>query len=129
MRRAKPPLGDVERSRRELARAQNEADWQATVMAILQAHGWTAFHINASIVRVTSGGQRTYATAVTSQGRGFPDVVAIRAGRMVFIECKSERGIVNAEQHLWHQRLSAVAGVEVYVLRPSDGQQLMEIAA
>lgn len=124
---AERPFG-VDRSRLELARAQSEADWQATVMAVLQAHGWTAFHINASIVRVTTGGQRTYATAVTSQGRGFPDVIAIRGHRLVFIECKAQRGAVNAEQHLWHQRLQLVAGVEVYVLRPSDGQQLMEIA-
>lgn len=120
---------DQERSQAAFYSAQNEAAWQHTVMTVLQSHGWVAFHINASIVGTGADGRPRYATAVTSQGRGFPDVLAIRYSRMVLIECKAQRGVVSMAQQQWHARLALVPGVEVYVLRPGDGQRLMEIAA
>lgn len=119
----------VAASRKALERRQSEAEWQQTVMATLQLGGWVCFHINASIVRASPDGIRRYATAVTPQGRGFPDVIALRGPRLVLIELKTERGVVSREQSAWHQRLRLVPGVEVYVLRPSDAIRLTEIAA
>ena len=120
---------DVAASRRALERRQSEAEWQQTVMVTLQLCGWWCFHIQPSVVRTNADGSRRYATAVTPQGRGFPDLIAVRGPRLLLVECKTQRGVVSPEQRDWHQRLRLIPGVEVYVLRPSDADVLKEIAA
>jgi len=67
---------------------------------------------------------------------GFPDLVLVRGSRLLFVECKSERGWVRPEQRRWLEALGAIGGPqfgfdergvvvgprlpEVYVWRPAD---------
>lgn len=55
---------------------------------------------------------------------GFPDLVAVKGGRLLFIELKTERGKCNDAQTDWGERLLLAAahnpGVEYLIWRPSD---------
>lgn len=63
---------------------------------------------------------------------GFPDLVLVRRGRLIFAELKTERGRVSPDQKGWLEALEFVGdlvqmphdrgevGVEVYVWRPAD---------
>jgi hypothetical protein len=50
---------------------------------------------------------------------GFPDLVLARGGRVVFMELKSQRGVVSAAQRRWIDALQG-SGHEAFVVRPSD---------
>jgi hypothetical protein len=54
-----------------------------------------------------------------SVGRGFPDLVIIGAGGVVFAELKSARGRLTTSQRLWGYRLTA-SGQRFEVWRPRD---------
>lgn len=56
---------------------------------------------------------------------GFPDVIAVRAGRIVAIETKSLTGKLSKAQELWLGVLGGVPCVEVFVLRPSEEDWLL----
>ncbi len=70
---------------------------------------------------------RAYHTwsSVHSQA-GYPDVTLLRTGpnpgdtRLIVVECKSSRGRVSPAQREWLEDFSKVPGVEVYVWRPED---------
>jgi hypothetical protein len=51
---------------------------------------------------------------------GFPDVLAVRAGRLVVAELKSLTGKLSPAQEGWLGALGAVPGCEVRVWRPDD---------
>jgi len=50
---------------------------------------------------------------------GFPDLVLVRDGRIVYAELKTEKGRLTKHQRDWLKALDD-AGQEVYVWRPSD---------
>lgn len=51
---------------------------------------------------------------------GFPDIVAVRRTRVLFVELKSATGRMRAEQIVWATTLAAVGGaVEHHVWRPT----------
>ena len=51
---------------------------------------------------------------------GWPDVIAVKSGRMLAIELKSEKGGLSEAQVEWLEALGNVSGIETMVLRPSD---------
>lgn len=51
---------------------------------------------------------------------GFPDLVMIRAPRVLFAELKAGRGKTSPAQDVWLEALSRCPGVEVYLWRPDD---------
>lgn len=51
---------------------------------------------------------------------GFPDLVLVRGGRLVFAELKTQAGVVRPDQRRWLRHLAGVDGVETYVWRPDD---------
>lgn len=57
---------------------------------------------------------------------GFPDLVFVRAERLVFIELKRQGKKRTPEQVVWAERL-AEAGVEVYAFEPSDWSTIERI--
>jgi hypothetical protein len=85
----------------------------AFAIAALAARGWRTYH--------THDSRRSAA--------GFPDLIAVRAGRILAIECKSATGKLTAAQREWMLELDAVPGVEAFVLRPErgDGERLTEL--
>jgi len=68
--------------------------------------------------------QGVYARRTT---KGFPDIVACRPPRLLFIELKSERGKVTEAQQEWLDALKATGKVEVYLWKPSQFEEIVEI--
>ncbi|MHB8491182.1 MAG: VRR-NUC domain-containing protein [Solirubrobacteraceae bacterium] len=50
---------------------------------------------------------------------GFPDLVLLRPGRVIFAELKATKGKVSDRQQDWYRALID-AGAEAYIWRPAD---------
>ncbi len=88
-----------------------EAQWQAQVLDLAALLGWDrrlAYH--------THDSRRSQP--------GFPDLVLVRAPRVILAELKRDDGDLTAEQVRWLDALRRCAGgaggVEVYLWRPRD---------
>lgn len=68
--------------------------------------------------------QSVYARRTT---KGFPDIVACRPPRLLFIELKSEKGKVTEAQQEWLDALKATGKVEVYLWKPSQFEEIVEL--
>lgn len=91
----------------------SEREFQAAVMADLRAAGWLVYSIPDS--RMASAA-------------GWPDIVAVRDGVLLAIECKTERGRIRPEQRVWLEALGAVTEVRAMVVRPGDWPDVLEQA-
>jgi hypothetical protein len=102
-----------EASRRGRQPALSERDWQEQVTELAHLYGWDWNHTRTSRGK---GGKWVTATSCV----GFPDITAWHpAGRVMFVELKTETGKVRPEQERVLASLTA-AGAEVHVWRPSD---------
>ena len=84
--------------------AISESELQGFVVTLARTHGWLAYH--------THDSRRSEA--------GFPDLCLVRDGRVIFAELKSMKGKVTDAQQRWLDELGGADGVEVYVWRPVD---------
>lgn len=91
--------------------ATSERDFQGFVVAYAQMRGWMVWHDNDSRGNVP----------------GWPDLVLVRDGALIFAELKSEKGIVSKAQQAWLAALGGVEGVVTHVWRPTDAEQVMEV--
>ena len=93
-----------------------EAEWLRSVGDALDLTGWAWIH---HCPARRAQGKWTTATQGNS-AKGFPDVVAVRPPRVLWLELKTERGRVSVEQNSWLDQLRA-SGQEAHVLRmPRD---------
>lgn len=85
-----------------------EADYTRMVVDALQHLGWLAAHHPDSRKLVGSA--------------GMPDIVAVRHGRLAFIELKVKGGRTSAEQVRWAKELDDViiSGREIYAGQGSN---------
>jgi VRR-NUC domain len=97
----------VTTSRQDILAAQSEADWQAQVLEWARLGGWFAYSIHDS---------RTQHWATSS---GFPDLLLVRAERVIAAELKTETGRLTNAQAEWLAAFDATGRVETYVWRPS----------
>ena len=58
---------------------------------------------------------------------GFPDLVMVRPPDIIFVELKAEKGRVTQDQEEWGWALMGCPGVEYYLWRPSDWDELVEV--
>jgi hypothetical protein len=60
---------------------------------------------------------------------GFPDLVMVRAPRVLFVELKSDRKAakLSRPQQIWLDQLGQCPGVECYLWRPADLDRIQEI--
>ena len=90
----------------------SEAGLQKAVLELAKANGWDLRY------HERRGG------AHWSLGSGLPDLILVRAPRMVMAELKTETGQLGPKQVQWLDALNEVSRVhgspEVYVWRPSD---------
>lgn len=93
----------LNRAQEILADAMSEAELQANVEEMLTLLGWRFIHDRDS----------------RKNNAGFPDICAVRRGRLLFAELKTTRGRFRTEQRLWLEAL-AMTDVEVYEWRPRD---------
>ena len=59
--------------------------------------------------------------------RGWPDLALVRPPRLVLAELKTDKGKTTPSQDEWLALLSDCPGVEVYLWRPSDFNDLVEV--
>jgi hypothetical protein len=86
-----------------------EKDLQNNVIELARLLGWRHYH--------------TYDSRRSPEG--FPDLVLIRKGRLLFAELKSSRGRLTSAQRVWLEELKLVEAqsngtVQAIVWRPED---------
>jgi hypothetical protein len=89
----------------------SERQFEAQVRELATLTGWMVYHTNNSL----------------RSPEGFPDLVLARAPRLIFAELKSAGGRVSDQQTYWLDELRGVAGVETYVWRPADLDEITRI--
>jgi len=73
-------------------------------------------------------GWRVYRTWLSLRSpKGFPDLVLLRPPRLVCTELKSEIGKLTPDQEAWLADLRLVPGVEVFVWRPHDIEEIARV--
>lgn len=110
--------GWIERAGGRVARCPNcappetrltERDWQTRVTDYATLHRWTWYH-----------------TRDSRQSRpGWPDLVLVRDGQLLFAELKTDTGRVTRDQQLWLDKLAACPGVTAHVWRPAHWPQIV----
>lgn len=101
----------------------SEAEWQQTLIELLQLKGYKVCEFRKA--RLIKGGVDTYRTPFGADGKGFPDLIAVKGQTCLFIECKSEKGKLSLEQKDWIERLKLVTGIS-QVFRPSNYEWLKD---
>lgn len=97
-----------------LARSVAEAQLQQTVIEAAKMHGWRVAHFRPGMTR-----RGRWVTPVQADGAGFPDLVLVRQGRLLFVELKAEGKKPTPRQQEWLDALGECT-VKVYVWRSSD---------
>ncbi|MHB8324792.1 MAG: VRR-NUC domain-containing protein [Candidatus Dormibacteria bacterium] len=90
-----------------VASRMHEDELLRSVVSLAQFHGWLSYHTWNS----------------RHSASGFPDLVMVRLGRLLFVELKSEHGKLTAPQQAWGAALTQAEGagaVAYRVWRPGD---------
>ncbi len=99
----------------ELSLLLSESELQQMIVDRASVLGWLVYH--------------TYDSRRSAPG--FPDLVLCRAGRVVIVEVKSEKGRLSKDQAIWLRELGIgdqpSRSHEVYLWRPSDMDHIEEI--
>lgn len=85
-----------------------EKDLQRQVLDLAKLFGWRPYHPFLS----------------KWSEKGFPDLTLVRPPRLVFAELKRDKAKTTPAQDEWLQLLGACLGVETYVWRPQDLEQI-----
>ena len=98
-------------------------EFMPAVIELAELLGWRVYHQGGDIRK----GVRS------ATGPGFPDLVMVRTGELLFVELKSETGYVSDAQVAWLQALAEVVdsesdsgygsggtGIAVHVWRPAQ---------
>lgn len=106
---------------------QPEKDFQATVLQLAALMGWRHWHDAA-----TNAPRRCWScgrgTQMPRNPSGLPDLILIRADRLIWAELKAQDGVTSPEQRDWIAALRA-AGQQVYVWRPADWPEIEKVLA
>jgi len=97
----------------------SEAEFQQQVTRLAENLGWHWMH-----VKTTGKGQHFPIRGTL--GKGWPDLVLVKDGRLIFAELKNQRGdLTETQQKVLH--LLGYTGAEIYVWRPSMFAEITEI--
>lgn len=89
-------------------------------------HSWlatTARKFGWRVAHHKTGGRKHAPDADT---KGFPDFVMIRGERVLWVECKGDKGTLSDEQREWFDALMR-AGQDVYVWAPRDVEEALAV--
>jgi len=92
-----------------LLNAVRERDFQQQVQDLARLCGFRVYH--------------TYDSRRSPEG--YPDCCFVRPPRLIYAELKSERGKPTPAQLEWLHDLAEISGVEVFIWRPSDWDQIV----
>ena len=105
----------------------NEEQFQRQVIELAGLKGWLVAHFRPAKVDDGNGGY-TYRTAVSADGKGFPDMVLAKKNHeVIFAEIKSESGKLSAEQTTWYVTLKQCPGVKAFVWKPRDWDEILKV--
>jgi len=94
---------------------QSERDFQGFVIDLAHVYHWKVAHFRPALTK------RGWRTPVSADGKGFPDLCLVR-DRIIFIECKSQKGKLSLDQEFWRIGLTA-AGVEYHLWTPETPEK------
>lgn len=100
-----------------------ENDFTKDVIDHAHRFGWLCVHFRPAMI----GPKSRMMTAYQGDGKGFPDIVAVRE-RVVFAELKIPPNQITTEQKVWAKTLVA-AGVEIYLWTPDDEEDIVKTFA
>jgi hypothetical protein len=89
----------------------NETEWQKQVLKSAHSLGWHSMHIGRT-------GKHQAVGAKGTLGTGWPDLVLVKGGRIIFAELKANGGVLTEQQRNVLITLGNVG--EIHVWRPSD---------
>ena len=112
-------------SARAIAVSQTEAAFQKQVTDLATYQGWKWMHVENRAGNSDGTGWHTPIKGPLA--KGFPDMILVRGRTLLFVELKSERGILSEHQKARLQDLQWCA--LTYVWRPSDWAQIAEVLA
>lgn len=101
-----------------------EREWQQQVEEALTRHGWWFIHIPANVVICPSCHRKIY----RGIAKGFPDILAIKPPRLLWLELKRERGQLEPEQKRVGAMLQACGQTWLHA-RPRDREELLHLIA
>ena len=110
----------MSKSKEQKLPALSERDFSLQVEDLFKIFHWRYSHFRPA---QTAKGWRTSITGY----KGFPDYVAAKGKRIIFAELKSEIGKLTPDQEDWIALLKLCPGVEVYVWKPNDLQEIANI--
>jgi hypothetical protein len=99
---------------------QRERDFQRAVIDLARLTGWRVHHTRPALTR-----RGRWLTPIQGDA-GFPDLVLVRAGRVIFAELKRNGARPTPAQRGWLGALQACAGVEVYLWTPNDWDAIID---
>jgi hypothetical protein len=105
-------------------RSLKEAPWQKQVEEALEVYGWWFMHIPSNVVVCPHCHTKIY----RGIAKGFPDILAIKPPRILWIELKTERGQLLPEQTAVGQMLQACGQTWIHA-RPRDRESLYALIA
>lgn len=98
----------------------SEATFTQQVIQLARVLGWRVAHFRPAM---TKGGR--WVTPMSGDV-GFPDLVLIKPGRIIFAELKAEKGRLTPAQEKWLETAKA-AGIQACLWRPRDIDQIEHI--
>lgn len=101
----------------------NERQWQKLVTDYAALNRWVRAHF-----RPAPTGRGKWVTPVALDGAGFPDLVLARDDPpgLLFVELKTDRGVLSAGQAAWLAVLTA-AGARAVVWRPRQWAEVQRV--
>lgn len=96
-----------------------EAEFTRQVLELAKLHGWRTAHFRPG--RTKSG----WKTAVSGDGKGFPDLILLRREDMIVAELKVGRNKLTKEQTAWLMAFDNLC--QVYVWHPSHWREIEDI--
>ena len=100
---------------------QREKEFQRAVIDLARLTGWRVHHTRPALTR-----RGRWLTPIQGDA-GFPDLVLVRAGRVIFAELKCNGARPTPQQQGWLDALSACAGVECYLWTPADWDAIVRM--
>lgn len=97
-----------------------EHDFTNQVLQLAKLYGWRSAHFRPA--RTAKG----WRTAVSGDGKGFPDLILVKGQRLIVAELKMARGKWTIEQMDWMKAFEN-AGVKVFCWRPDDFEEIKKI--
>jgi hypothetical protein len=91
---------------------------QKAILEEMAFQGWRACHFQ-SVLATGRDGKPRWRTPFEADGKGWPDIFAVRRTRAIAVEVKGDGDKIRPEQEEWLASL-AEAGIETYLWTPKS---------